>query len=54
MEDNRVNVMVGKKYLKKWDIEADVAENGKIALEMVSSNVYDLILMDLNMPVMDG
>uniref|UniRef100_UPI000F545ACB ATP-binding response regulator n=1 Tax=Okeania hirsuta TaxID=1458930 RepID=UPI000F545ACB len=54
VEDNRVNVMVGKKYLKKWDIEADVAENGKIALEMVSSNTYDLILMDLNMPVMDG
>lgn len=54
VEDNRVNVMVGKKYLKKWDIEADVAENGQIALEMVSANSYDLILMDLNMPVMDG
>lgn len=54
VEDNRVNIMVGKKYLKKWDIETEVAENGQIALEMVSTNIYDLVLMDLNMPVMDG
>ncbi|MEM8891829.1 MAG: ATP-binding protein, partial [Bacteroidota bacterium] len=54
VEDNRVNIMVGKKYLKKWDIDTEVAENGQIALDLVSSNTYDLILMDLNMPVMDG
>ncbi|MEL6253885.1 MAG: ATP-binding protein [Bacteroidota bacterium] len=54
VEDNRVNVMVGKKYLKKWDIEVEVAENGQIAVDLISANNYDLILMDLNMPVMDG
>lgn len=53
-EDNKINVMVAKQFLKQWSIECDVAENGKIALEMLQQNHYDLILMDLQMPVMDG
>ena len=54
VEDNRVNVVVAKKFLKKWELEVDVAENGRVALEKALQNDYDLILMDLQMPEMDG
>ncbi len=53
-EDNRVNTMVIEKFLKKWQADYDLAENGKIATEKAASQRYDLILMDLHMPVMDG
>jgi signal transduction histidine kinase/CheY-like chemotaxis protein len=53
-EDNRVNVVLAKQYLKLWGIECDVADNGRIAYDMVQHNDYDLILMDLQMPEMDG
>lgn len=54
VEDNAVNVMVARKFLAKWDIQVDVAENGREALEKVGVSDYDLILMDLQMPIMDG
>lgn len=54
VEDNKVNVMVASKFLKKWKADADIAYNGKIAVDMTMEKDYDLILMDLNMPVMDG
>ncbi|PIB36002.1 hypothetical protein BFP72_11650 [Reichenbachiella sp. 5M10] len=54
VEDNPVNVMVAKKFLSRWDIDVDVAENGREALEKTATVEYDLILMDLQMPVMDG
>lgn len=54
VEDNKVNVMVAKKFLQKWEIEVDVAENGQLAYEKVQTKTYQLVLMDLNMPVMDG
>jgi CheY-like chemotaxis protein len=54
VEDNPVNVMVAKRFLSKWGIKVDVAENGKEAIEKVSISKYDLILMDLQMPIMDG
>ncbi|UXP32289.1 response regulator [Reichenbachiella agarivorans] len=54
VEDNPVNVMVAKKFLSRWDIEVDVAENGRESLEKTATVTYDLILMDLQMPVMDG
>ena len=53
-EDNRVNIRVAQKFLNKWDIEVDTAENGKIALEKARLNNYSVILMDLQMPEMDG
>jgi signal transduction histidine kinase len=53
-EDNKVNLLVIKRFLKSWNIETASAENGAIALEMAKAKKYDLILMDLNMPVMDG
>jgi len=54
VEDNQINVILAKQYMKLWDVECDVAENGEIAFELVQTNNYDMILMDLQMPVMDG
>jgi CheY-like chemotaxis protein len=54
VEDNELNLKVAKKFLEKWNYEVDIAENGKIAIEKYSQNSYDLILMDLHMPEMDG
>ena len=53
-EDNRMNVVVIRQYLKKWGIEFDIADNGRIAVEKAKEKTYDLILMDLQMPEMDG
>ncbi|MEM6722497.1 MAG: ATP-binding protein [Bacteroidota bacterium] len=54
VEDNQVNVLVASKFLKKWDIEISVANNGQEAVNIVTHQNFDLILMDLQMPVMDG
>lgn len=54
VEDNKVNQMVATKFLGYWGIETDLAETGLQATEMVLEKDYDLILMDLHMPVMDG
>jgi CheY-like chemotaxis protein len=54
VEDNLINVKVAEKILKQWNIEVDVALNGLIGLEKFYANTYDVILMDLSMPVMDG
>jgi CheY-like chemotaxis protein len=54
VEDNKVNVLVAQKFLKKWGFSIDLAGNGKEALDRVGKKAYDLILMDLQMPVMDG
>ena len=54
VEDNPVNVMVAKRFLAKWKIIVDVAENGREAIEKTATCKYDLILMDLQMPIMDG
>ncbi|MXV13993.1 ATP-binding protein [Hufsiella ginkgonis] len=53
-EDNPVNVILVKQFMKRWDLDFDVAANGKIALEMASGQKYSLILMDIQMPEMDG
>jgi len=53
-EDNQINVILAKQYMLLWDIDCDVAENGKIALTLVQTNDYDMVLMDLQMPEMDG
>lgn len=53
-EDNAVNVMVLQKTLKRFGLTADVAENGQIAIEALEAKNYDVIFMDINMPVMDG
>lgn len=53
-EDNQINVILAKQYMKLWDIDCDVAENGEIALMLVQNTDYDMVLMDLQMPEMDG
>lgn len=54
VEDNKINEMLGVKLLGKWKITVDVAQNGLQAVEMVQMRKYDLILMDIQMPEMDG
>lgn len=54
VEDNAVNVLVAQKFLARWHLKVDVAGNGREALDKVNSASYDLILMDLQMPIMDG
>jgi len=53
-EDNRINQIVISKYLEKWDIIYDVVDNGKEAVEKYNKYHYDIILMDLQMPKMNG
>ncbi|MBA0884864.1 PAS domain-containing hybrid sensor histidine kinase/response regulator [Flavobacterium undicola] len=54
VDDNKINVLLVKQFFKLWNIESDKAENGLIAVEKVKQKDYDLVLMDLQMPVMDG
>jgi PAS domain S-box-containing protein len=53
-EDSEFNVILFKAYLKDCGFELDFAENGKIAVEKVMSSNPNLVLMDVQMPVMDG
>ena len=53
-EDNEINIMVVNKFLQRWGYDADVANDGKEAVEMALKGNYQLILMDIQMPVMDG
>jgi signal transduction histidine kinase/CheY-like chemotaxis protein len=54
VEDNTFNQKVAIFNLQKYNHRVDLAENGKIAVEKFSNRQYDLILMDVQMPVMDG
>jgi len=53
-EDYRVNRMVLDKMLLKYGIKADFAMDGHEAVEMAIKGIYDIILMDINMPNLDG
>lgn len=54
VEDNLLNQVLAKKVLTDWKWNVDVAENGLVAVEKVKQNKYDLILMDIQLPEMDG
>lgn len=54
VEDVEFNVMVAQRMLRNWNAEVDLAENGAIAVDKVKAHQYDLVLMDIQMPVMDG
>lgn len=53
-EDNKDNRFLIQAYLKKTRYKIDIAEDGKIAVKKFKSNKYDLVLMDIQMPEMDG
>ncbi|MCF2504798.1 ATP-binding protein [Dyadobacter sp. CY107] len=53
-EDNNMNAMILKSFLNKWDVRFDIVDNGQAAVESMLANDYQVILMDINMPVMDG
>jgi signal transduction histidine kinase/CheY-like chemotaxis protein/sensor domain CHASE-containing protein len=53
-EDNNINVLVLKRFLEKWGIYYRVASNGQNALEIIDKEDFDLVLMDIHMPEMDG
>jgi CheY-like chemotaxis protein len=53
-EDNPINMIVAKRFLQKWNVSVDEAVNGRIAVELFEKNEYDLLLIDLEMPEMDG
>lgn len=54
VEDNEINVFVATTVLSKWNCRIESAENGQIALDRLSVLKYDIILMDMQMPVLDG
>lgn len=54
VEDNLINQELLSEILERLQCSVDVADNGKVALEKIGQNKYDLILMDIQMPEMDG
>jgi PAS domain S-box-containing protein len=54
VEDNDINQEVARELLLDLGLVVEIADNGQVALEMVRTRRYDLVLMDMQMPVMDG
>lgn len=54
VEDNQINQMVAQNLLIKYGFQLDIANHGREAIEKVKDNDYDLILMDVQMPEMNG
>lgn len=54
VEDNLMNQFVAIQILKRWKARVEAAENGEVAVQMLKKQYYDLVFMDLQMPVMNG
>jgi CheY-like chemotaxis protein len=54
VEDTAINAMLMKKLLQKWGVLVHHVTNGKLAVEAVHQKKYDMILMDIHMPEMNG
>lgn len=54
VEDQEINQFIIAEILRNYNINLDIADNGLIATEMVNNTLYELILMDMEMPIMDG
>jgi PAS domain S-box-containing protein len=53
-EDNEMNQMLATKIFTRWKLHLEVAENGQQAIEKLKAENFDIILMDIQMPLMDG
>ncbi|HVE53879.1 MAG TPA: response regulator, partial [Ramlibacter sp.] len=54
VEDNEVNQIVAGAFLRKVGLHVDIASDGQSALERLAAGSYDVVLMDMHMPVLDG
>ena len=54
VEDNMVNMKIARRFLHSWGASINTAENGLIAWELFQQESFDLLLVDLEMPLMDG
>ena len=54
VEDNDINRLYANSIMKTWECNIEVAENGYVAVEKVKDRSFDVVLMDIQMPVMDG
>ncbi|RPD46410.1 response regulator [Hymenobacter sediminis] len=54
VEDNEINRDVARMLLEEWGVEVDEAENGQVGVEMLQHQLYDAVLMDIQMPGMSG
>ncbi|WP_111707370.1 PAS domain-containing hybrid sensor histidine kinase/response regulator [Lutibacter citreus] len=54
VEDNKTNQLLAKTRLESWKCNVDIAENGFEGVKKAEKKIYDIILMDVQMPVMDG
>jgi len=54
VEDNKFNQIIAQSLLEKWQSKVQIAANGQKAIDILQTEVFDIILMDLQMPVMDG
>jgi signal transduction histidine kinase/CheY-like chemotaxis protein len=53
-EDNKINMLIAKKFLLKWEATLSTANNGREAIELSKNTAFDLLLLDLEMPEVDG
>ena len=53
-EDNKINQQLVTMLLRKAGHQVDVADNGEVAVEAVNKGEYDVVLMDVQMPILDG
>lgn len=54
VEDNRINQIIARGFLNRYGLTADMAKNGREAIQKIEENDYHLVLMDVQMPEMDG
>lgn len=54
VDDNKINIMLAQTVIKKYKVTTDSASHGAEALQMIKNNDYDLVLTDIQMPIMNG
>lgn len=54
VDDNAINLLITQKTIEKFNYQCSTAASGKKALEILESETFDVILMDINMPIMNG